>query len=218
MITSNTPIRGHYKYHPQPSSPTLADQAIRAAGVRGLRVLDPFCGTGTIVCIAAANGAKMAIGSDIEDYTFCSRSPVYMAATSQGFGDPAIAVHYGVDAFDAISLYDYDILITDPPNPRAIVGGAPISIKEYTGMNGWELAKFWKNRFSDRNLINKKEETVSRVRDLFVQASGRGKRIIANLFSSRGFDYSKALCDEFTLRPVAGTYYEIDVVESRKEE
>src|SRR5690554_3672194 len=119
MITSNTPIRGHYKHHPQPSSPTLADQAIRAAGVRGLRVLDPFCGTGTIVCIAAANGAKMAIGSDIEDYTFCSRSPVYMAATSQGFGDPAIAVHYGVDAFDAISLYDYDILITDPPNPRA---------------------------------------------------------------------------------------------------
>ena len=109
-----------------------------------------------------------------------------------------ITASSGTDALRALESEPIDVVFSDINMP---------------GMNGWELAKFWKNRFSDRNLINKKEETVSRVRDLFVQASGQGKRIIANLFSSRGFDYSKALCDEFTLRQVAGTYYEIDVVE-----
>jgi hypothetical protein len=209
------PVRGSCKYHPQPSSIALVTQAIRAVNVRGLRVLDPFCGTGTIVCVAADNGALKALGSDIEDYTFCSRDPVYMAATSKGFGEAVIEVHYGIDAFEAISSYQYDIVITDPPNPWAVIGGAPISIKRDTGLNGAELARFWKPRFSDKNLIHGKETTVSAVSNLFAEVLGSGRRVVANLFVSRGRDYKDLLRDEFTFRPVAGTYYEIEMVEER---
>jgi 16S rRNA G966 N2-methylase RsmD len=122
-------ITKSYKWHPQPSSIRKATGAALNGKVRGLDILDCFCGTGAHCLAVIKSGAKSYTGTDIEDFSFCIRKDVARYnANYEYFGDNSIRFMWGIDAKKAVKSFDYDLLFTDPPNPYQIVGGAPISL------------------------------------------------------------------------------------------
>ena len=202
-----------YKWHPQPSSLRLATQAAKLARIDGSKVLDCFCGTGTLLVAAIRAGAEKAIGSDIEDWSQYLR-PQLKEMMKYSLLGSRIELHWRVDAFEAVERFDHDILFTDPPGPWEIIGGVLISVKRDLGINGNELRKFWEKRLSDGNWINKKHRTVANVIKLFRTEIERGKRVVANLFAQnpwRGTNRSLArvLAPVFDLRHLVGNWYEV---------
>lgn len=206
-------ITKSFKWHPQPSSVRKSTGAAKnAKGFKGAVILDCFCGGGSHAVAAIRAGAKKFIGTDLEDYSFCLRKDIARYNTEyQTFGEKTISFIWGVNAKQAILNYDYDILFIDPPNPYQIVGGATKSVIRDTGLSGSKLSKFWKPRLNPENLINKREETISTVREIIYFALTDQKRVIANMFriKSNGFDYAERFKDEFRLVPLFESYYEV---------
>jgi hypothetical protein len=204
-------VRYDYKLHPQPTSLTNAINAAKAARIVGTQVLDCFCGTGTILVAALRAGAAKAIGSDIEDYSFCLRRELYKWLDS---GSSVVELHWGVDALEAIDIFEHDILFIDPPSPVAILGGTQISAKRDTGLHGNEIRKFWTERISDRNLMGKGQKTVSYVIRLVKIDLGRGRRAIINLFAQGKFSYKVFFQKVFKLKHLYANWYEVVMRES----
>jgi len=208
-------ITKSFKWHPQPSSVRKSTEAAkRATSFKGATILDCFCGGGSHGVASIRAGAKKYIGTDLEDYSFCLRKDIARYNSEyQNFGEKTISFIWGLDAAKSIISYDYDILFIDPPNPYQIVGGATKSVIRDTGLSGSQLTKFWKPRLNPENLINKREGTISKVREIVFFALTDKKRVIANLFriKSNGFDYSEQFKDEFKLTPIFESYYEISL-------
>lgn len=72
-------------------------------------ILDPFCGTGTIPLAVQVAKPEKVICSDLNDYSAILRPQLRLFKN--------VEYHWGIDVFDAISKFNFDIIITDPPNP-----------------------------------------------------------------------------------------------------
>jgi site-specific DNA-methyltransferase (adenine-specific) len=66
-MNANTPLTAETTGYPTQKPEALLERIIRAASVRGSRVLDPMCGSGTTLAVAVRLGRE-AVGID--------RSPV----------------------------------------------------------------------------------------------------------------------------------------------
>ena len=181
-----------WKLHPQPSSMAKVRRALGNIGLRGKVVLDPFCGTGTLLIVAREKGARV-IGSDIEDWSEYLRP-----------GSERIEFHWGIDALDAIKKFEHDVLLTDPPNPTTIVGGRLPSAYRDTGVKGAQLSKMF--NFSERNLMGKKYKTIKVVIKLVKYELENGRTVIMNAF----YPYKKYLLPIFQMRKLHDTYYIVE--------
>jgi site-specific DNA-methyltransferase (adenine-specific) len=65
-MVANTPIRSEGTGYPTQKPLKLLERIVRASSAPGALVLDPFCGSGTTLCAAAAHG-RDAVGMDIGD-------------------------------------------------------------------------------------------------------------------------------------------------------
>jgi 16S rRNA G966 N2-methylase RsmD len=205
-------ITQSYKWHPQPSSIRKSEAAAKRANIKGAVVLDCFCGTGSHAVASIRSGAKKYIGTDLENYSFCLRKEIARYNTEYAtFGERTISFQWGIPAAESINMHDFDILFVDPPNPYQIVGAYSMSIPRDTGLNGGKLTKFWKERLSEENWINKKGATLENVISLFHSVLSKDKRIIANLFNTKShnkFDYF-AVMEDFKKVQLFETYYEL---------
>jgi 16S rRNA G966 N2-methylase RsmD len=205
MITKN------FKFHPQPSSLRKSTIVAKKFNMRGKKVLDCFCGTGTHGVAAISCGAIQFIGTDIEDYSFCLRKDIArFNHNHKTFGEKAVHFEWGKEALKSISEYEFDILFVDPPNPFQVAGGTTLSMVRDTGMSGSKLTKFWNERFSEFNLINKKQKTIDYVIDLFNKVLNNDKKIVANLFiiKSNKFNYCDNM-NQFKLFKIYDSYFEV---------
>ena len=208
-------ITKSFKWHPQPSSVRKSTAAAKNAHIRGAVILDCFCGGGSHAVASIQAGAKKFVGTDLEDFSFCLRKDIarYNGAYTTFEGEQAVTFEWGIDAQESIRTHQYDILFIDPPNPHQIVGGATKSVIRDTGLSGSKLTKFWKGRLNEKNLINKREETIKTVEEVVIESLSQGKRVIANLFTikSNGFDYHARFCnDGFHPDLVFESYYEVN--------
>jgi len=167
----------NWKLHPQPSSLRKAREAVGRyiydyGELRGKKVLDPYCGTGTLVYVASEYGAD-AIGSDIEDWSAYLR-PLGTRCSPMFF--------WGVDAVDAVSVYRPDIIVTDPPNPRVLVGGRYPSAYRDTGVTGAELRRYWASRIHPKNVMGRPLAVDHLVMTLRAAAATGTKLAIVNAF------------------------------------
>jgi len=179
-----------------------AVEAAIKANIKGTRVHDCFCGTGTLLVAAIKAGANYAIGSDIEDYSVCIRKELQELKN--------VELHWGIDAFDAIKKFDYDVLFIDPPSPNSVLGGTRISVVRDIGLHGHQIRKFWKERFSPRNWIGKGSICIGNVFRVISFGLESDKRVIANLFANRnGFSYYKTLKPFFRMKHLYANWYEI---------
>jgi hypothetical protein len=199
-----------YSYHPQPSSLSKIDKTLDRIDVRGQAVLDCYCGTGTVLASALSHGARSATGTDLENYTWCLRRELWRYLdNSQLVGDPKLSLYWGVDATVAARTLDYDVLVTDPPNPITIVGGSPISVPRDTGHTGHQLTQFWKERLDPNNLMGAGDGAVEDVVDVISHALDEGARVIVNLFAVRGFDYLEAISNRFSVVQIHDSWHEV---------
>jgi len=111
-----------YKLAHRPGSlkPTVAAAMLRLGGLTaGARMLDPFCGAGTILVEAALSGAQ-AIGGDID-----AEAVEHAAANARAAGVDAI-----IREWDARSLplddRSIDVIVSNPPWGRQIAGDASL--------------------------------------------------------------------------------------------
>lgn len=196
-------MRG-FHWHPQPTSVAPARRAALKAGIRGEVVLDPFCGTGSLVLAAVKAGADRAIGSDIEDWGFALRPELERILSSRTLdGRRKVELHWRVDAMDAIERFDHSVLFTDPPDPHDVIGGHKFStLREIrrTGLywTGADLRRFWKERLSEKNMMAKKGETIRYVISLIRRELEAGRRVVLHAYSkvwARGckFDWQREL-------------------------
>lgn len=205
--------RKSFKWHPQPSSIRKALGAAKRFEIRNKKVLDCFCGVGAHCIAAISAGASTFTGTDIENYSWCLRVDAfkYNQTYDTLFNAPrAIRFEWGIDAKESITTHEFDILFIDPPNPYQIVGGAPLSMCRDTGLSGNELTKYWKSRFDSNNIINKRDDTITYVKDIISKVRNDNKRVLANLFviKSNKFDYSTHF-SEFEIKRVFESYYEV---------
>ena len=198
----------NYKWHPQPSSLSLATKAAKLAGLEGKIVLDCFCGTGTLLVASVRNGAARAIGSDIEDWSLYLRKELLELLKYRIYAD-RIVLRWGVDAFDAVKKWDHDILFCDPPSPWEILGGSQISVKRDTGVAPNELRKHWREKFSGKNWIGKEYRTIVNIVRLFRIELVNGRRVIANLFYQNNKSLARVLVPIFALKHLVGNWYEV---------
>ena len=197
----------NYKWHPQPSSIPISTRALKVADVSDSIVLDPFCGTGTLLIAAVTNHAEKAIGSDIEDWSFCIRPQIKNWILS---GSNKIELHWNVDAMDAIKQFKHDILVTNPPHPFRIGCGKTYSAKRDTGMYTGQLEKYWRHKLNKNNLMGKGTKTIAYVLRLVKIELEEGKRVIINLFKdSKGFNYQKYFDKYFIIKHLYGYFYEV---------
>ena len=196
-------MKGFY-LHPQPTSVTPALKAALKAGVRGEVVLDPFCGTGSLVLAAIKAGADRAIGSDIEDWSFALRPELERILSSRTLnGRRKVELHWGLDARKAVRRFDHTVLFTDPPDPHDVIGGHKFSMlrelrKTGRFRTGADIRRYWKERFDERNLIGKKKRTIDYVIRLIREELQAGRRVIFHAYSkvwARGcrFDWQREL-------------------------
>ena len=183
--------RHAWKLHPQPSSLKKAREALSRLDVVGKVVLDPFCGTGTLLIAAKELGAHP-IGSDIEDWSANLRP-----------GAEDIEFHWGVDALEAVRRFEHDILFTDPPNPFELVGGRLPSAYRDTGVSGAELYKMLIGKLNERNLMGRKAKTIRALLELTEYELARGRIIVMNLFGP----WSKYFARRFIIKRLYDTYY-----------
>ena len=102
MIKS-TLFNKYYKLHPQPTSLHNCVEALKRADIRDKVVLDPFCGTGTVLLAAMVCRAKKAIGSDIEDYSFCLRADFNNPFLKTWLRtNTEVEIHWGIDGLESI--------------------------------------------------------------------------------------------------------------------
>jgi len=191
-VTSVVLKKHRWKLHPQPSSMAKVRRALDNIDLRGKVVLDPFCGTGTLLIVAREKGARV-IGSDIEDWS------EYLRLGSEG-----IEFHWGIDVLDAIKKIEHDILLTDPPNPTTIVGGRLPSAYRDTRVKGAQLLKMF--NFSERNLMGKRYKTIKVVIKLVKYELDNGRTIVINAFRP----YRKYLFPIFQMRQLHDTYYIVE--------
>ena len=172
-----------YKLHPQPTSLRGAIETAKRADIRGKVILDPFCGTGTILLACMATKAKKAIGSDIEDY-----SSILRADFSNPFlktwlrTSTEVELHWHIDAIESIRKFEHDVLFTNPPSPIALLGGTCISVVRDIGLHGSQIHKYWSERVSKQNLMGKGQRTIAYVIKLVKTELSNDKRVIVNLF------------------------------------
>jgi 16S rRNA G966 N2-methylase RsmD len=208
-------ITKSFKWHPQPSSVRKSTAAAKNAHIRGAVILDCFCGGGSHAVASIQAGAKKFVGTDLEDFSFCLRKDIarFNGAYTTFEDEQAVTFEWGIDAQDSIRSHKYDILFIDPPNPLQIVGGATKSVIRDTGLSGSKLTKFWKSHLNEKNLINKRDETIKTVEEIVSESLSQGKRVIANLFTikSNGFDYHKRFCEDgFKSDLIFESYYEVN--------
>ena len=197
----------NFKWHPQPSSLRISMEALRLADIRGSIILDPFCGTGTLLIAAVNNFCEKAIGSDIEDWSFCIRKELKKWILN---GSNKVELHWNIDAKHSIRCFEHDVLVTDPPNPFRIGSLKPYSAKEDTGLFPSELEKFWRDKLSKNNLMGKGFRTIAYVIKLVKTELESGKRVIVNLFKdSAGFNYQKYFNKYFNIKHIYGYFYEV---------
>jgi 16S rRNA G966 N2-methylase RsmD len=207
-------ITKSFKWHPQPSSIRKSTVAAKNAGIRGAVVLDCFCGGGSHGVASILAGAKAFIGTDLEDYSFCLRKDIARYnAEYTFFGEKAVSFEWGMPASESIMNHKYDVLFIDPPNPTQIVGGATKSVIRDTGLSGSKLTKFWRARLSQDNWINKREETVTNVKEIIDLSLKGSHRVLCNCFTvkSNGFSYFDKFKDEYALMPLFESYHEVCV-------
>jgi len=203
----------YYKLHPQPTSLRNCLEALKRVDIHDKVVLDPFCGTGTVLIASMVCKAKKAIGSDIEDYSICLRADfnnpllkTYLRTNTE------VEIHWKIDALESIQKFEHDVLVTDPPSPVAILGGTQISVKRDLNMHGNEIHKFWQQRLSPQNLMGKRQRTIAYVLKLAKIELGKGRRVIMNLFAKGNFDWKVYFNKYFKLVKLYKNWYEIKVV------
>jgi 16S rRNA G966 N2-methylase RsmD len=204
-------ITKSYKFHPQPSSILKSTKVAKMADMRGKAILDCFCGCGSHGVSSILGGARVYIGTDIEDYSFCLRKDIARYNHNhKTFGDKTIIFEWGIGAMESINNHNFDILFTDPPNPYQVAGGTRKSVIRDTGLSGSKLTKFWNARFSSDNWINKKDQTIQNVITVFNETLLKERRIVANLFTikSSGFNYCDVMAP-FDLKQIYDSYYEV---------
>jgi len=199
-----------YKLHPQPTSLKKAIETAKRANIRGKVILDPFCGTGTILLACMVARAKKAIGSDIEDYNDILRAD---------FGNPflktwlrtdtEVELHWHIDALESIHKFEHDVLFTDPPNPVALLGGTQISVVRDIGLHGSQIRKFWSERLSKQNLMGKGQRTVAYVIKLVKTELENDKRVIVNLFRHGNFSYKRVFEKVFKIKHLYANWFEV---------
>lgn len=186
-----------WKLHPQPSSLRKARTALKSFYLEGKTVLDPFCGTGTLLIAAKEAGARV-IGSDIEDWSN------YIRPEAIG-----IEFHWGIDAFEAVQRFEHNVLLTDPPNPKVIVGGRLLSAYRDTGVSGSQLIKMLK--LSESNLMGKKFKTIKSVIQILKYELEHERIIIINAFNP----YKKYLSPLFNIEQIFDSYYIVKEIKRR---
>jgi len=206
----------HYRLHPQVSSLRKAKLAAKFARLEGTHVLDPFCGTGTLLVAAVEVGAEVVIGSDLEDWSSLLRPQLRRLLTTQPLeGDRRIELHWGVSALDAVKRFEHDVLFTDPPNPFCLIGGVLVSLKRDFGISGAELKRMWEGRLSPENWMAGGRRVLWLLKRLIDHELQRGRRVILNVFEvnrwggERNRDLEEFLRSYYSLRHVANTYYEL---------
>ena len=199
-----------YQLHPQQTSLRDAMRAAELANLRGQVVLDPFAGTGTLVYAAARANARFVIGSDIEDWSEYLR-PQLKEVTNY-------ALHWHVDAREAVRRFEHDVLFTDPPNPARIDGSAPISLVRDFGISGSQLKNMFS--FDERNIMGKKWVTVTYVVRLIRHELSEGSRVIVHAFkdSKYGFDWGTILRRHFRVRHLFKDYVELEEYQKKQKE
>ncbi len=178
-----------YLYHPQICAISTGIIGAKAAKLKGKRVLDCFCGTGTLLYAAAFVGASKIIGGDIEDYTEYLHKEVKSRALSSLNDDHVLEIIYNKPAHEIIKECDFDILFTDPPNPRCILGNSNIRVPRDIGMTGNKIKKMWEDKISPDNLMGKGEITIKYVNNVFRESLLMEKKVFVNMFESKGFNY-----------------------------
>jgi site-specific DNA-methyltransferase (adenine-specific) len=68
-MRANTPLLGEATGYPTQKPEALLERIVRASSVAGSRVLDPMCGSGTTLVVAARLGRKYA-GMDASGVAF----------------------------------------------------------------------------------------------------------------------------------------------------
>ena len=208
-------ITKSYKWHPQTSSIRKSTMAAKLARIRGATVLDCFCGSGAHAVASIQAGAARFTGTDLEDYSFCLRKDIARYNAEYNYlGEKTVMFEWGIDARTSIKTHDFDVLFIDPPNPYQIVGGAMKSVIRDTGLSGSKLTKFWRERLSPENWINKRDKTLENVEKIIIGAIDENARVIANLFAikSNGFSYFEKFKDKFSCNPLFESYYEVKIL------
>jgi hypothetical protein len=171
-------------------------------------ILDPMCGTGTTLVVGMQYNVKRIIGTDIQpDFKEVKRKELVFNL------NPIVFIEYGVDAKTSIQLNEYDILITDPPNPFMILGYSNIRHPRDLHMSGKEVNDYWKPRLVKNNYIGKKDDTIKYVKELFTYALINRKRVIANMFSTKSgkWSYLKEFESIFGMTNIYGQWYELQL-------
>jgi DNA modification methylase len=176
-------------------------------------IIDPFCGTGTTILASLEKNPKLLIGTDIQpDFIDVIRYELKGIIKTKQFSSDPLIIEYGIDAKASIRKYDFDIMITDPPNPFMIVGFTNARMPRDLHMSGNEIKNHWKPKLVKGNLINKREETIQYVKELFNEVLDKNKRIIGNMFSTKNgtWSYLKEFENDFSMDPISGQWCEIN--------
>ena len=189
-------MKMNWKLHPQPSSLRKARGMAKVInelyGLRGKTVLDPFCGTGTILVAVHKHGATP-IGTDIENW-----SSILRPGTDPGW------FKWGIDAEESAKIHNYNFLITDPPNPNKIIGGRLPSAYRDTGITGAQLRRMLK---LNPNNVMGKAKALKKTRRVIDIALSKGAIVVVNAFGP----YEKYLSKFYQLKPIFETYVEVVV-------
>ena len=204
--------------HPQSCSKSIMRDVFKKVDIQDKVILDPFCGTGTTILTALEKNPRLLIGTDIQpDFMDVLRYELKGIIKTRKFSEDPIIMEYGIDAKESARKYDFDILITDPPNPFMILGFSNIRHPRDLHMTGNEVKEYWESRLVSGNLINKREETIRYVKELFSDVLLRDKRIIGNMFATKNgkWSYLSEFQNEFTMTPISGQWYEIGKVQPK---
>ena len=202
----------NYLLHPQSCSVSIMEQVYKRIDVANRIVIDPFCGTGTTLLAGLTRNPKLIIGTDIQpDFSETTRHQLVGIINTRSFSEDRIILEYGIDAKCAIKKYNFDMVITDPPNPFMILGYSNIRHPRDLHMTGNEVKKYWEPRLVSENLINKQDKTINYVKELFDEILSKNKGLIANLFETKSgkWSYYDEFKEGYTLEHLYRHWYKV---------
>jgi len=207
-----------YKYifnhllHPQHCSLSIMNRVFDKIDVQNKMIIDPFCGTGTTILAGLEKNPKLLIGTDIQpDFAHTLRYQLVGIMNTRSFSEDRIAIEYGIDAKESLAKYDYEMVITDPPNPFMILGYSNIRHPRDLHMSGNEVKKYWEPRLVKDNLINKQNETIQYVKELFDDILSKKKELIVNLFATKNgkWSYLEEFKGVYLTEHISGQWYNL---------
>ena len=198
--------------HPQACSLSIMNGVFEKIDVQDKKIIDPFCGTGTTILAGLQKNPQLLIGTDIQpDFSETTRYQLTGILNTRSFSEDRIIIEYGIDARSAITKYPFDMMVTDPPNPFMILGYSNIRHPRDLHMSGNEVKKYWESRLVQGNIINKQDETIKYVRELFDTVLSQKKELIANLFATKNgkWSYLEEFKEYYQTEHIFGQWYRV---------